>query len=247
MEDHDIALRCFTETKQYTGKEPTYEILPDRILVFDTETTNDELQNLLFGHFKIYGNGILEHQGIFYGDVVKEKELKILQKYCTQNNIDLYTVQQFIDEIFYYQIYYRKAVCLGFNLPFDISRLAFHFGESTRFKGGFSFKLSDNPKYPWLRIMHIDSTMSFIQFNNSPSHRWGNNRNRKGSNNFRGNFLDLRTLVFALTNRKHSLRSAGELFKAEILKTESDNWLHTSKMLTEHNSLSGKYGPCQVI
>ena len=96
--------------------------------------------------------------------MITDKQLKIIQDYTNKNNIELYTVQEFNDNIFYPQVYYLKALCVGFNLPFDISRIAKHFSDSRRFKGGFSFKLSDNPKYPWIRIMHIDSTMSLLQF-----------------------------------------------------------------------------------
>ena len=45
-------------------------------------------------------------------------------------------------------------------------------------------------------------------------------RRRDGLARFSGRFVDLHTAVFALTGQPHSLRSAGEALKAEVLKQE---------------------------
>lgn len=82
-------------------------------------------------------------------------------------------------------------------------------------RGGFSFKLTDNGGYPRLRIKHIDSTKAFISFANSVD-EYG----RKLT--FKGNFLDLRTLIFALTNESHTLESAGNLFGADVVKVKAE-------------------------
>ena len=115
-------------------------------------------------------------------------------------------------------------MCVGFNLSFDLSRLAIHFGNSKgRNKGGFSFQLSGDKTKPWNSIKHLDSTKSFISFNNAKNDEIGNNRHRRGrTNKYRGRFLDLRTLSFSLTNKKFTLRLAGEHFNCKILKTETD-------------------------
>lgn len=185
-----------------------------RILIFDTETTTDRFQNLKFGSFKIYEYGVLRHRGVFYHPehVFNKKELLILADYCKEKSIKLMTVEEFIDNVFLPEVYDLRTLCVGFNLPFDLSRLARSFGFSRgKMKGGFSFTLSKNKKYPQLRIKHIDSTKAFIQFASSID----KNKRKSG---FRGNFLDLHTLAFSLTGEKHSLQSACKLFGTEFSK-----------------------------
>lgn len=186
----------------------------DRIIVFDTETTTDRLQNLKFGSFKIYEHNTLRYQGVFYHpEHVSKKELLVLADYCKEKNIKLMTVEEFVDNVFLPEVYDLKTLCVGFNLPFDLSRLARSFGFSRgKMKGGFSFTLSENKKYPQLRIKHIDGTKAFIQFASSID------KNKRKSS-FRGNFLDLHTLAFSLTGEKHSLQSACKLFGTEFSKT----------------------------
>ena len=65
MEKTEMAVRCYTvpaknNKTSYNSKHEESQI-PDRILIFDTETTTDEYQNLLFGSFKIYDKGKLVH------------------------------------------------------------------------------------------------------------------------------------------------------------------------------------------
>lgn len=236
MEKTEMAVRCYTvpAKNKKTSYNSEYEEnqIPDRILVFDTETTTDEYQNLLFGSFKIYDHGKLVYQGLFYGENVKKKELDILREYAKKHDIPLYPVGKFVDCVFLPEVYELKTLCIGFNLPFDLSRLAIHFSNSRKIKGGFSLQLSKNPKYPRLIIKHLDSKRAFFQFTNTISFKKGNNRKRKGkSNKFRGNFLDLRTLAFALTNEKHSLESACELFNAEKKKVHAE----------EHGKITPEY------
>ena len=227
MENVELALRCYLETigtKERTSWDR--ERLPpdlDRVLVFDTETSTDQYQNLLFGSARIYNRDRLEFEWLFYGEAVKGKELALLNKYANDNDIPLMPVRDFVDNIFLPEVYEAHTPCIGFNLPFDLSRIAIAWGNARKAnEGRFSFKMSENPKYPHLVIKHIDSKMSFIHFTNSYSRAYGNNRHRKGPNNFRGHFLDLRTSAFALTNEGHSLDSACRLFNADVQKTRPE-------------------------
>ncbi|MGI0016367.1 MAG: DNA polymerase, partial [Nitrososphaera sp.] len=78
--------------------------------------------------------------------------------------------------------------------------------------GGFSFKLSTNMEYPRVLVKHINNTMSFIKFNRSII---------RYTNGFKGNFVDLRTLGWAIRNKKFSLESACKEFNTEIQKTRA--------------------------
>ena len=130
--------------------------------------------------------------------------------------------------------YDGRGLIVGFNLPFDLSRLAVDFGNAKdkRFAGGFSLVLWDwvdkngtrriNKYRPRIAIKHIDSKRALKGFTGtldadpvdlipegSPT-----GEPQKGEK-VRGHFLDLRTLAFVLTDRGHSLASACKTFGVE--------------------------------
>jgi len=221
MELHDetIAVRAYTIpriTKNNTNggyfEAKFGKTSFDRILVFDTETTVDHYQNLKFGYFEIYQYNKLEYCGLFYDRVIlKENEISVLQIVAKESNITLYTADEF-RKIFCHEAYDLQTLCVGFNLPFDLTRIAIS-APTARGKNGFSLKLSNNLDYPRLHIVHHSSTLSFVN--------WANPRIR--SSGFRGHFVDLRTLAFALTNKKHSLESACREFKTEYQKSKAEH------------------------
>ena len=177
----------------------------NRILVFDTETTDDEFQNLKFGSF-IIENDIEQLRGIFYNSKnISKSELKELERYAKDNNIILFKVDKFINEIFYPEVLNAKTLCVGFNLPFDLSRLAIHYSDGRyAHKNWFSFQLSKSKFLPRIKIKQIDSNMSFIQF-------------AKNTLNFKGHFLDLKTIASVFSDNKHiSLKKSGEIFNCKI-------------------------------
>jgi hypothetical protein len=133
-----------------------------------------------------------------------------------------------------------RCLVVGFNLPFDLARLAIDWADTRRpkerrnesgerrrrpkpwdaFEGGFSLVLgetqagSENRFQPRVAVKTIDSKRHLTQF------RGGGTEGDPATTDpeariFRGHFLDLRTLAFALTNESHSLRSACETFGTE--------------------------------
>jgi hypothetical protein len=81
-------------------------------------------------------------------------------------------------------------------------------------------------------IKHIDGKRAFIRFVNAFSRVKGNARGRRGlSHQFRGNFLDLRTLAFALNDQGFSLEGACKYFNAEVGKTHPE----------EHGKITPEY------
>lgn len=216
-----IAIRAYTEE---TNKRLRHEIIEesndfDRLLIFDTETTSDEFQNLKFGSFMVVQNSAEALSGLFYHkDNLTRLELEAIKKYCDKNNISLFEVEQFIEDIFYPEMLEAKSLCVGFNLPFDLSRLAIHFSDSRHTHKGdwFSIQLSQNKFLPRLKIKSIDSAMSFIQF----------------SKRFKGHFMDLRTPSVIFMDDKHaSLESAGKFFQCETIK----------KRAKEHGVINEEY------
>lgn len=191
-------------------------LLHDRVLVFDTETTIDEYQNIKFGSFIIFEKDIMSSRGIFYnpkGITLEEKT--VLEKTSYDKDIELMTLDEFINQIFYPEVLRTQTLCVGFNLPFDISRLSSHYGYGRRnHHGWFSFQLTKDKRLPRVRIKHIDSAMSFIEFSGT----WF--KGERG-NKFKGHFLDLKTLAYVFSNNKHiNLKGTGEFFRCKNVKYE---------------------------
>ncbi|MGI0012628.1 MAG: DNA polymerase, partial [Nitrososphaera sp.] len=235
--DLDIYVRAYTKPKEansasveipntdHSNIEPEHHGRPTRILVIDTETTNDEKQVLEFGYFEILEKGQLDFHGLFYNEnIIREDELAILNEYCTANDIPLMTRREFNNEVFYPEVFFKETCCVGFNLPFDLSRIALDFGyaRDKTMLGGFSFKLSTNMEFPRVLVKHINNTMSFIKFGKSII---------KHTSDFKGNFVDLRTLGWAIRNKKYSLDSACKEFSTEIQK----------KKVNQHGKITTEY------
>lgn len=215
MNDEIAAIRAYTVPKREKLGIKRPEFMPilsldfNRMIVWDTETTTDSHQNFKLGYFMVMYHGKLDHNGLFYDPlIIKDNELEILEQFSKKNKIKLYTLEQF-RVIFLKETFDLQSLCIGFNLPFDLTRITIK-STNSRFKrkGGFSLFYSKNLDYPRLHVTHVTSTMSFIE--------WGNIKNKK--NRFRGNFVDLRTLCHALTDKKFSLESACNAFKTEYKK-----------------------------
>jgi hypothetical protein len=222
---------------------------PRSVLTIDTETTTDTAQALLFGSYKYSSwnsSGRLEcvEEGIFYDDDLPTADsagFAILDRHRKKHpanvsregrrEISFLSKRQFLERVFWPAAWRSRALVVGFNLPFDLSRLAFGCGEARgKYRGGFSLSLFDyldektgryreNPNRPRIRIKHINRNLAFIGFSQrrepDPADRV------KGEPQFQGNFLDLKTLVYALTNEGHSLASACKAYEVEHGKADA--------------------------
>jgi hypothetical protein len=238
----NIALRAYPEVLTPAKRKPrsdsssksaaqSAERWPDSVLVFDTETTVDETQRLLYGSFRYYrwrGNRLeCRREGLFHADELPTENpaaMQLLQEFVRRTSADvvgkdgrlrLYSRTEFVMRVFYPAAYNAGALVVGFNLPFDLSRLAVDVGEGRgHYYGGFSLvlaqyvdsngRLRENKFRPRVAYKHIDSKRSLIGFTGT----------RSLSNWYRGRFLDLKTLAFALSNTGHSLDSACQAFGA---------------------------------
>lgn len=207
-----------------------------RVMVIDTETTTDIYQNLLFGQAivvegsrQVYVDGLIVAHYVIMADNLPDNEQKTLNDFAREKGATLVTRKDFIDKVFLPEIWELGTVCIGFNLPFDLSRLAI---KARTFKQGkhkdeFELTLSENKNMPTILIHPIDSKKAFIQFR-FPT------RPKRQSRRIpyrQGRFIDLKTLVFALTNESHSLASACKLYKVEHGKTQAE----------EHGKITAEY------
>ena len=120
--------------------------------MFDCETRTSPDQRLRFGGYQLRYKGEIWERGAFYEpDVLSEDEVAILQQVIVdeRSNFDgvpiyLRKRAEFVDEILYRSAYAVGAQIVGFNLPFDLSRLAIRHASARRsMKGGFSLTLSE--------------------------------------------------------------------------------------------------------
>jgi hypothetical protein len=221
-----VAVRAWTgqrkEPKGGTGR------MFQRLLVIDTETTTGPEQRLLFGFFRVADilrrrdgsiNRLLTlKEGIIYADNLPATDpagYATLTDYAKAN-----PVLEIISRTEFARAYLKRAWrsngawCItGFNLPFDLSRLAYGWHESRSHDLAGSFSLDMFPYHdgkpnqfrPVLRIKHLDNKKSII--------KWGGVKDpqtRRVTSS--GQFLDLRQLIFGMTNRATSLAGACELF-----------------------------------
>lgn len=172
-----IAVRVFpsldaTERNSRSGKQRR---VPGAMLVFDTETRIDATQRLTFGSFRFIQDAQCLEEGMFYADDLPAKDRHILERYAATHNetvdpgarwLGLLTGREFVDKL-YRDAYKARCLLVGFNLPFDLSRIAC---DSTtargRFAGGFSLGLwsyvdkkgrqHQHPYRPRIGIKQID-------------------------------------------------------------------------------------------
>jgi hypothetical protein len=198
----------------------------DRVLVFDTETTTDQYQNLKFGSFKVYQNGCIQYEGLFYDpSKMDENEVKAVKFYVKRRkNLTLYTSEEFIYGVFYPEIYGLHTLCVGHNLAFDISRIAIKsVNARKKNRHGFTFFLSKNPSHPPITVKKIGKVKAF---------RFSTSKSNQGAHYFAGYFLDTQALADVLLQEKHlSLERVGELLNLMVKK----------KKVLEHGKVTPAY------
>jgi predicted transcriptional regulator with HTH domain len=184
-------------------------------VVFDTETTTDQGQALRIGTSQVRKGDELIEAGLFYRpEVLSPAEVELVRQHAERHGLKLRTHAEFVDDVIYGIGYDLRATIVGFNLPFDISRIALGFGSArgAGMRGGFTFKLSADKRRPQLRVKHASSRISFISFAAPFRPRDGRSLRRKGRRTpvRRGFFVDVSTLGHALFSRSFTLGSLAD-------------------------------------
>lgn len=179
----------------------------ERVLVFDTETTTDTTQRLLFGIFQLYEERSLAREGIFPGESLTPAEVESIQAYGVSRGLTVISRSEFVEDVFYPEVYALGSLCVGFNLKFDISRIAMRArcgrGRNRR---RFTFVLTRRFRWPEVQVEPVSSRAAFVRF--VPKKHLANWEKPF----FRGRFLDLATLTKALTGETASLARAARRF-----------------------------------
>jgi hypothetical protein len=231
--------------------------LPGTIFIWDTETRTDHTQRLTFGSYRLVDAGQLVKENLFYGPTLPAADRRILERYAatpkrivsteSTHDISLLTRHEFVERLFR-AAYKGRFLLTAFNFPFDASRVARDFTNARgRFAGGFSLDLWSYNKdgtekshrfRPSICIKHIDSKRALKGFTGRQKpddedlipEGSTSGRPEKGYI-FRGHFLDLRTLAFALTDRGYTLEGACEAFDVE----------HGKQTVKRHGIVTKKY------
>jgi hypothetical protein len=216
--------------------------VPQALLVFDLETSTDERQALIFGFWRYFrlrvvgGHVYLTcvEEGIVYADELPDtdpagfvllQEYGLLQRAETDTltldasgSLRLLSRAEFVCQVLVPALGNPNAAVCGFNLAYDLSRLALVAERTNRrrrnqpdmFEGGFSLGLesyrdakgvlrTDSPLFGRLRIRSLDSKKHVFE--------WTRKNVRHN-----GHLLDARMLAFGLSGEAGSLEACCERF-----------------------------------
>lgn len=237
VSDHlSLSLRAFAEStiakqpKKSGNKRPPSA--SEWVIVFDTETTTDAGQSLRIGTYQVRKSGELFGAGAFFDpEGLTDTELLTLKRYTDVHGLVLLTRDEFADRIFYGIGYHLRATIIGFNLPFDISRIAIRHGSARsnkyqNMRGGFTFTISKQKIYPNCQVKHLSRNCAFIRFASPMGQRNARSERGRGQDNRprRGHFVDVKTLANALFARGFSLADLSVFLKVENPKLDFDDF-----------------------
>jgi hypothetical protein len=221
---HDLYLRAHVvlpsdASKQ--GKPPkslrSQNLWPDYALVLDTETTLDLEQSLTFGVWRfcqLQGTEYVAIQeGIFYRDGLARKDIQIIRAYVQKHFADglakgaereltVLPRAEFVERVFWESVR-AGALIVGFNLPFDISRIAVRWTAARN--GGFSFVLSNLSKK---QVRNIHRPLVRISPLNGVAEQFELTAVRRKDEQDRWRRGRLHTLAFALTDNSDLFKPA---------------------------------------
>jgi hypothetical protein len=225
-----IAIRAYSERPNHEplgSRPPSAELeASEWTLIFDCETTVDAAQQLRFGFFQIRRLERLEREGIFYdARTLTSLEETLLRAFTENRQLELLTVVEFTADVFLKYGYVRQATIVGFNLPFDLSRLAVGHGSARReMRGGFSFDLTRKSEDPRVRVKHLSARAALIDFGVPGEQETPDSWRKRGMRvpAYRGHFVDIKTLASALLSRRFSLQALAAHLNTPTQKHETD-------------------------
>src|ERR1700739_2783073 len=127
--DTELAIRAYSESpgrKPLAMKPRSIDPGPSSwAVIFDCETTTDAKQTLRFGFYQVRDGGELKDEGIFVKrEALSPEELAQVTDYASPRGLKMITVEAFRRDVFLRYGYRQNATIVGFNLPFDLSRIA---------------------------------------------------------------------------------------------------------------------------
>jgi hypothetical protein len=190
----------------------------ENVLVFDTETTADVEQRLLFGTYRLYRERALVEEGVFYADDLSRAKKKLIRRWATDHGVESCSQSSFFwDHV--RQISKDGGLLVAFNAPFDlatimpITRPAKKRKQKGRFLGGYALNIEWKGRDGSLK--HLPHPLAVKRLNaHAAIFDIGTT----------GRMLDVRTLYWALTNQGGSLETVADALKTEHRKTSLDTY-----------------------
>jgi hypothetical protein len=136
------------------------------------------------------------------------------------NRLDAISADDFRKDVFLKIGYLRRGLIVGFNLPFDLSRIAIGHGAARgSMRGGFTFKLTPYKSDPQIRVKHLSARASLIDL--AAPAKQETPRGMRVAHH-RGHFFDVKTLAASLTSCSFSLASLCQYLKTPTQKLDTD-------------------------
>lgn len=227
-EPMSISLRAYAEAVEAPAPRHGGSTPPRRpshwTVVFDTETTTDAAQRLRFGAYQVREGERLHKAGLFHElGALEQAELGLLKEWARDRELVVRTREEFVEEVLLVYGYDLRGSVVGFNLPFDLSRVAVGHGSARGpMKCGFSLRLSPNTRRPAVQVKHLNTRAALIRFTHPAKQLTprGERRRKLRVPPHRGFFLDVKTLAAALTSRSHSLASLSKFLGVDAQKSD---------------------------
>ncbi len=199
-------------------------------LTFDTETRTDLGQEIRLLTWQERHTGRLRRRGMAYNPAeLTADEVHLVQEYAAVQRMRCMTIAEWIHKVFFNIAWKQRGTVIGFNLPFDLSRLAIghetakpkHAHRSMR--GGWSFRLSTNEAMPRVQIRKVGPRAAFIRLTTPPG-RSPEARNQQAGGDVathHGYFVDVAVAGAAMLSRRLSLKLAAGLLQTETRKADA--------------------------
>lgn len=200
----------------------------DWTLTFDCETRTDASQAFRFGAFQLRKAEAVKFAGLFYDPhELTAVEVQTLKTYAKRHKLMALTRDEFVDDWLFMRAYELRARIIGFNLPFDISRLAIDHGVARgAMYGGFTFTMSRQKIWPQVRVKHLSRRASIIDFAAPYRQRDSRRQRNRGDRTpvRRGYLLDVSTLAYALLSRGFTLGALSKFLGVRNPKLDFDDF-----------------------
>lgn len=197
-------------------------------LTFDCETRTNAGQALRFGAYQLRNGERVVMAGLFYDpEGMAAAEVKALRGFANRERLLVHTRDEFLDEILFLRAYQLRARIIGFNLPFDIARIAIDHGTARgAMYGGFTFTLSRQKIWPHIRVKHLTRRCALMDF--AAPYRQRNSRGQRNRDMQtpvrRGYFVDVNTLATSLLSQGFTLASLSRFLKVPHPKLDFDDF-----------------------
>jgi hypothetical protein len=202
----------------------------DMYLVFDTETTTDPAMRCRIGFYQLHHDGALLDERLFYDP--RERfpgDTQILKAYAAERGMaEPVTLNDF--RTLFLHVVRAGGQIVGFNLPFDLSRLATGSSPAKthrwnkRMQGGHSLKFSDSVYVPRIQVKHINPRLALIGCTVPSEGKARSARKRRDDIPAdRGTFIDVRTIASAILSGSFSLERLCERLKTATRKRGVDD------------------------